>query len=202
MLTLGLDYNSETGVLNGVENIGDEAFSGCTNFYTNHKTTDGSQAEFIIPQTVTTIGADAFYKFSANSTNPALLKIEGTSESDGILGNGEDAIFNYSKFKNVVIGGNVKQIGSKFMMHYKENGFDYDYSYITGQLIIMGCTVGFNGTDYFENSIGDSAFYNCGISSAIFPGDGSNYGLHGEYMSKLNNVFGNSVSEENFKNSK
>lgn len=202
VLTLGLDYNSETGVLNGVENIGDEAFSGCTNFYTNHKTTDGSQAEFIIPQTVTTIGADAFYKFSANSTNPALLKIEGTSESDGTLGNGKDAIFNYSKFNNIVIGGNVKKIGSRFMMHYKENGFDYDYSYITGQLIIMGCTVGFNGTDYFENSIGDSAFYNCGISSAIFPGDGSNYGLHGEYMSKLNNVFGNSVSEENFKNSK
>ena len=203
VLTLGLDYNSETGVLNdGVENIGDEAFSGCTNFYTNHKTTDGSQAEFIIPQTVTTIGADAFYKFSANSTNPALLKIEGTSKSGGILGNGEDAIFNYSKFKNVVIGGNVKQIGSKFMMHYKENGFDYDYSGITGQLIIMEYTVGFYGTDYFENSIGDSAFYNCGISSAIFPGDGNNYGLHGEYMSKLNNVFGNSVSKENFKNSK
>lgn len=187
---------------NGIRNIGKKAFSGCTNFYTNHKTTDGSQAEFIIPQTVTTIGADAFYKFSANSTNPALLKIEGTSESDGTLGNGKDAIFNYSKFNNIVIGGNVKKIGSRFMMHYKENGFDYDYSYITGQLIIMGCTVGFNGTDYFENSIGDSAFYNCGISSAIFPGDGSNYGLHGEYMSKLNNVFGNSVSEENFKNSK
>ena len=187
---------------NGIRNIGKKAFSGCTNFYTNHKTTDGSQAEFIIPQTVTTIGADAFYKFSANSTNPALLKIEGTSESDGTLGNGKDAIFNYSKFNNIVIGGNVKKIGSRFMMHYKENGFDYDYSYITGQLIIMGCTVGFNGTDYFENSIGDYAFYNCGISSAIFPGDGSNYGLHGEYMSKLNNVFGNSVSEENFKNSK
>ena len=88
------------------------------------------------------------------------------------------------------------------MMHYKENGFDYDYSGITGQLIIMEYTVGFYGTDYFENSIGDSAFYNCGISSAIFPGYGSNYGLHGEYMSKLNNVFGNSVSKENFKNSK
>lgn len=187
---------------NGIRNIGKKAFSGCTNFYTNHKTTDGSQAEFVIPQTVTTIGADAFYKFSANSTNPALLKIEGTSESDGTLGNGKDAIFNYSKFNNIVIGGNVKKISSRFMMHYKENGFDYDYSYITGQLIIMGCTVGFNGTDYFENSIGDSAFYNCGISSAIFPGDGNNYGLHGEYMSKLNNVFGNSVSKENFKNSK
>lgn len=139
VLTLGLDYNSETGVLNdGVENIGDEAFSGCVKFSQGLR----------IPPSVKNIGQNAFNSFASNTQSPGFLKIEGSSGTKTV-GNTEyqmigKNIFNNSKFKDIIIGWNTRLI---------EENFISNNSLITGNVNI-GANVAVIEESAFENCSG------------------------------------------------
>lgn len=137
----------------GVSKIGEGAFSGCTNFYTNYKTSDGSQAVFTIPETVTEIKRDAFYSMCSGITDfnkiPKLKILGASLTAADSNGNIEKAfgstgpwnsstqkydtinIFKNAKFNNVYIGGQVQSIAERAF-----DNSDGGYNGITGDIEI------------------------------------------------------------------
>lgn len=174
--------------MRNVRTIGDNAFSNCVKlntdltFANNTVLTSIGKEAFLndrglgnvtIPSSVRTIGINAF-DYSGSGKE---LKIFGSSRVDGdnrILGDGEHTLFNHAKYNNVEIGGNVNVIEHYFMKTYLDNGGDFDYRNITGNLKISGHVkeirpeafnaTGFNGTLEFTGNeletIGYSAFEN------------------------------------------
>lgn len=144
--------------------IGANAFSGCTKFYTNNPNTNS----FEIPETVTSIGNKAFESFASDNApggGPSLI-IHGGSDGTTL----KKDIFQYSRFNNVTIGGNVKTIDAEaFKSDYKV------YDGLTGNLTIETKTVETIKSGAFKNAAGfngklelgsvktieDNAFYNC-----------------------------------------
>ena len=139
--------------------IGANAFSGCSKFYTNYTSADGSQAVFTIPETVTAIGEHAFSGMCSSTRDSKIpaLKILGTSNPDDKGAFGSKAplennkyptiqIFDNAQFKNVTIGGKVKVLAEEAF-----NNNNGAYSKLTGNLTIESTV------DY----VWKRAFYNC-----------------------------------------
>lgn len=142
--------------------IGANAFSGCKKFYTNNPNS------FEIPETVTSIGNKAFEWFASDNApggGPSLI-IHGGSDGTTL----KKGIFQYSRFHNVTIGGNVKTIDAEAFKS------DYEvYDGLTGDLTIEKDTVETIKSGAFKNAAGfngklelgsvktieDNAFYNC-----------------------------------------
>ncbi|MDD6825955.1 MAG: leucine-rich repeat protein [Oscillospiraceae bacterium] len=139
--------------------IGANAFSGCSKFYTNYTSADGSQAVFTIPETVTAIGEHAFSGMCSSTRDSKIpaLKILGTSNPDDKGAFGSKAplennkyptiqIFDNAQFKNVTIGGKVKVLAEEAF-----NNNNGAYSKLKGNLTIESTV------DY----VWKRAFYNC-----------------------------------------
>lgn len=137
--------------------IGANAFAGCTKFYDNF---NGGQAEFIVPESVVSIGEHAFSGMCSSdrdSSKIPALKILGTSNPDDKGAFGSKAplennkyptiqIFDKAQFKNVTIGGKVKVLAEDAF-----NNNNGAYSNLTGNLTIESTV------DY----VWKRAFYNC-----------------------------------------
>lgn len=137
--------------------IGANAFAGCTKFYDNF---NGGQAEFIVPESVVSIGEHAFSGMCSSdrdSSKIPALKILGTSNPDDKGAFGSKAplennkyptiqIFDKAQFKNVTIGGKVKVLAEDAF-----NNNNGAYSKLKGNLTIESTV------DY----VWKRAFYNC-----------------------------------------
>lgn len=170
---LKYDYTGITGNLTiggAVTRIREEAFNG-TGFDGTITFAEDSKVETIehsafenlfyvnggltIPESVTSIGSQAFEQFSSQSSNPGPLIINGYSSVNDRLNTIDANIFNHAQFYNVTISGNVQKIADDFMNSYPN---DRDYNGIKGSL-----TVG-SGV----KSIGTAAFLCCeGLDGAV-----------------------------------
>ncbi len=173
--------------LKNVEYIGNKAFKNCRDIESDLKFSDDGKLKSIgeetfrgdnkiksvrIPNTVINIGNSAF----DDSGSGESLEIYGGTKNQStgkiILGNGSNSIFNNANYRNVIIGGNVEEIGYAFMKHDTDRKLYYDN--IKGNLTIKGKVskiteeaffgTGFDGVLTFEGNslaeIGKSAFEN------------------------------------------
>jgi len=155
-LTLGFEYDKpDNNIDDGVQRIGEEAFYGCSGFFT-----DSTEKTLVIPRSVTVLGDNAFYKLAYDistdyRTYPSVEVRGGTKQSDNSILL-EDHVFTFAKIYNITIGGTVTKIDNSFMNNtlteplYGEPGNPVTklYSNIKGKITIEGTV----------KTIGDSAF--------------------------------------------
>ncbi|MBE6852078.1 MAG: prepilin-type N-terminal cleavage/methylation domain-containing protein [Ruminococcus sp.] len=137
------DYFNMRGKLtiaDGVKSIGRSAFANVSQF-----------DSLVIPESVTKISTAAFRGFGSGK---GPLEIYGCSSSNKI----EGTIFLGAGFKDVTVGGVVKNIDFRFMKNLAmekfwdgelNQSFDYDYSRVTGKLNIIDNTVEIIGEEAF-----------------------------------------------------
>ena len=168
MVISKFDYSNITGDLvigSSVTTIGDKAFM-C----------DRGFDSVYIPESVISMGESAF---DESGSGHGSLEINGCSRLEGtnnihVLGDHVHSLFNKAKYTDVKIGGSVQVIDQYFMKTYTDNGFDFYYKDIKGDLTISGDVyeirteafneAGFDGELTFEGNnlttIGYSAFEN------------------------------------------
>ncbi|MCI6582442.1 MAG: leucine-rich repeat domain-containing protein [Oscillospiraceae bacterium] len=177
----GCNTYSGTLDLNNVAKIGQNAFKGCTNI------TGG----LVIPETVESIGKEAFDSFASyydnnnNDGNIGKLVINGGSYKYTVEENVTKyglggLIFTNAKFNGVTIGGNVTKIAENAFANIPYNS-STPYNNIKGSLIICDSVTeigenAFNGCSYINKlklstklkTISNRAFYGCsGLSENL-----------------------------------